>query len=152
MGWGKRYCLTCGKEFEAEYIQHVYCCDDCKLKAKRQRDNEYTKKRYAKMKTATIEVASLKARIAELETELAALKEQHPSNYCERMSIRTKLPLPCGKRVECFKPEQCAQLPKDAKIEDVRSISEEIVHRSYGRVAHSEPDIYDPVFGQSKFA
>lgn len=47
----------------------------------------------------------------------AASKEQQapPTIYeCERMRLKQSTPLPCGKRVECFKPKRCEKAPQDA--------------------------------------
>lgn len=30
MGYGKRFCLVCGKEYEAEYASQLVCCKECK--------------------------------------------------------------------------------------------------------------------------
>ena len=48
-------------------------------------------------------------------------------HYCERMSLRTLSPLPCGKRVECFGEPRCERCPEDA-----RAVLPPVVSDSWG--------------------
>ena len=84
MTWGKRYCLNCGKEFEAAYIQQIYCNEECKNECKKNRDNDYRKAYQAKLKKAykehklcPVEKENMRKRIDELECEISLLRKKN---------------------------------------------------------------------------
>lgn len=76
MNYGKRFCLYCGKEFEAEYISQLTCGDVCRKERKKASQNAYNRKRWDTIRNNMSRITELEARIAELEKVEADLKDQ----------------------------------------------------------------------------
>ena len=68
---GQRSCLFCGKTFEAVKLYQFFCSSECRLNRKRQRNREYETRRDQRREA---ELATLRARVAELEEEIEFLK------------------------------------------------------------------------------
>ncbi len=69
--YGQRSCLFCGKTFEAVKLYQFFCSSECRLNRKRQRNREYETRRDQRREA---ELATLRARVAELEEEIEFLK------------------------------------------------------------------------------
>lgn len=143
-GFGKRTCLVCGKEFEAQYAAALCCSIECKRKRKKMQQKGYD----AHKKTIRDFIRELEARVTALEqaigckvskavsdpeteernNELDDVETNHDPygeteetlepkalQECERMRLRA-MTLPCGKRAECFNPDYCDKVPKGARF------------------------------------
>lgn len=143
--YGRRTCLVCGKEFSPQYPQNVCCSKECQKqrdKANGQKWHEKYRltiqKRMASLEQAVVlleklvchvhglsedEMRDLYKKLLAEEDTTAPEPEPKPEpkpvpptlHVCERMSLRTTSPLPCGERVECFNPQRCDRVPTWAK-------------------------------------
>jgi len=91
-------CAHCGKPFTPRNALHAYCSKECTRSAKRER----AAARAASSAPAPTPVVS------------GGAVTDGGVHVCERMSLRTLSPLPCGTRVECFGEHRCGHCPEDA--------------------------------------
>lgn len=134
--YGERKCLVCGKAFEPKFAQSVCCSPECQKLRNREKDAKGSRLR-ARVESCEEQIALLELLIkhlhgfenSELEELYKRLLKPEPEpepvvldkpfmRVCERMALRTTEELPCGKRVECFKPKVCKKVPKGATLID----------------------------------
>ncbi len=96
----ERKCSHCGKAFWPEYFHSAYCSDICRRAADRAR------RAGKKDKPDAVPPAPVPAVTADAVTD-------DGMHYCERMRLRMRSPLPCGKRMECFSGTRCERCPED---------------------------------------
>lgn len=76
MEYGKRICVICGSEFNAEYSSQVCCSDTCRIARKRQSARASGKRKDNEIMKMQIIINSLKATIQNDLHEIAELKKR----------------------------------------------------------------------------
>lgn len=132
--YGKRSCLTCGKEFTASYPSQL-CCSPACIQSRKRAYDAARKKSAVKFRG---DFEALQARILSIEERLARLEDLKAApadevigdglasndsgvgkkkkdalqltEYCERMRVKATS-LPCGKHERCFEPTRCVKVP-----------------------------------------
>ena len=94
--YGQRSCLFCGKTFEAVKLYQFFCSSECRLNRKRQRNREYETRRDQRREA---ELATLRARVAELEEARKELEQLHAEQEALRKE-RNLMQAPLRRTVE----------------------------------------------------
>lgn len=84
MTYGKRTCVICGKEFEAEYVAQISCSDTCKIARKKQIDLNRKIAMRDKLATLQIITQDQQRQIEDYQKKFAELMDQKKEALIER--------------------------------------------------------------------
>lgn len=109
----KNYCIYCGKSFEPDNLQNIFCSDKCRITRYNERKRISNKKCRQKIKAELAKLKILENQLekankenARLQKELENAKQSTNMKYCERMKVKATS-LPCGAREECWLNPKC---------------------------------------------
>lgn len=154
-----RKCEVCGREFVPERANQLTCSSECKETRYLAYDREYRKRRREFIAGLQAENAMLKARVAELESELedlkvsgATLKKPEKNlkfdtsgfEYCERMRLKMEK-LPCGEHQDCWRSPECEKTQGMDREQCLQAIEEKQKREDMKVIIPRTEPYYNPI-------